>query len=262
MRFADGVTIAVPNWNHELLVPRAVRSALAAVAGLRARGVPGEVVVIDDCSRDGSVPVLRQLEARYHRAGLRVFAFAANGGLPAARNQALAHARYKHIVFLDADNEVIPANLPVFVDTLTATGAAAAYGTLLIRSVASTVAHHAFSNESVQDKLFVGNYIDAFAVFDRTQLVDVGGYEHGNKLHEDYELWMHLATAGREVVFVPTVLGYYYVLPESMSLDHAKNHETPARNARLKRVFDQMDARKHLPMNTRHRRYHPELGYF
>lgn len=262
MRFQDGVTIAIPNWNHELLLPRAVKSALAAVAVMRDRGQPGEVVVIDDYSRDGSVTLLRQLEARYHREGLRVFAFGANGGLPAARNQALAHARYRHVVFLDADNELVPENLPAFVDTLTQTGAAAAYGTLLIRSVTSGVAHHAFSNESVQDKLFEGNYIDAFAVFDRTQLVDHGGYEHGNKMHEDYELWMHLATAGRQVVFVPVVLGYYYVLPASMTIDHGRNQAAPALNSRLRRMFDQMDARKRLPLATRHRRYHPELGYF
>ena len=45
---AGGLTVAVPNWNHELLLPRSVGSALRGVAALRAAGVPAEVLVIDE----------------------------------------------------------------------------------------------------------------------------------------------------------------------------------------------------------------------
>ncbi len=258
MRCQDGVTIAIPNWNHELLLPRAIRSALRAAAQVRAQGGGAEVLVIDDNSRDGSVTLLRQLEARHYADGLRVLAFAANAGLPAGRNQALAHARYRHIAFVDADNELIPENLPCFVNALKQTGAAGAYGTLLIRSVSAEVAHHAVSNESIQDKLFKDNYIDAFAVFDRMQLLDAGGYDTSYTTWEDYECWLHLATSGREILFVPVVLGYYYLLPTSMSQDNTKLLLT---DARLKRIYNQVKARSRLPLRTRHRRYHPELGY-
>ena len=63
MRSQAGVTIAIPNWNHEVLLPRSVLSALRTVAILREQGVPAEVLVIDDFSRDGSLTLLRQLEA-------------------------------------------------------------------------------------------------------------------------------------------------------------------------------------------------------
>ena len=66
-----GVTIAIPNWNHEILLPRSIASALRAVDLLRNEGVPAEVLVIDDASRDGSQTLLRQLEALYSKAGLR-----------------------------------------------------------------------------------------------------------------------------------------------------------------------------------------------
>ena len=138
--------------------------------------MPGEVLVIDDCSRDGSLTLLRQLEALHRADGLRVLAFAKNEGLAASRNQAILNARFTYIAFLDADNELIPANLPYFVRTLKETRAAAAYGTLLMRTVSSRTAFGVASNESVQPKLFEANYIDALAVFDRQQLLDVGGY--------------------------------------------------------------------------------------
>lgn len=260
MRFDDGVTIAIPNWNHELLVPRAIQSGLRALAVLREQGVPGEVLVVDDFSRDGSVPLLRQLEARYYKDGLRVLAYAANAGLSASRNQALLHARYRYVTFVDADNEVIPENLPTFLATLKQTGAAGAYGTMLLRSVTSNAAHGAFSHESFQDRMFDHSYIDACAAFDRAQLCDLGGYVP--QRWEDYEMWLRLATNGRLLVFVPLAFGYYYILPASISVDPAENTHMTALHERMKRVFNQVKARDALPLPARHRRYHPELGYF
>lgn len=253
-----GMTIAIPNWNHEMLLPRSIRSALSAVALLRETGVPAEVLVIDDCSRDGSVTLLRQLEALHYEDGLRVLAFAANGGLAASRNAALVHSQYRYITFLDADNELIPENLPSFLRALEDTQAAAAYGNLLVRTPTCTSAVHVISNESVQAKLFHGNYIDAFAMFDRLQVLDVGGYDKSCAPWEDYELWLHLATNGREIVFVPIVMGYYYLLPGSMIQTECK-HE--ALQARVARIYDQLKCRSKLQGNSFHRRYHPELGY-
>src|SRR5580693_4588580 len=103
-----GVTIAIPNWNHELLLPRALASALRAVALLREEGMHGEVLVIDDHSRDGSRSLLRKLEALHFADGLRVLALAAHSGLAVCRNQALLNARFPYVLFLNADNELIP----------------------------------------------------------------------------------------------------------------------------------------------------------
>lgn len=254
----DGVTIAIPNWNHELLLPRSIDSALRALTVLRAQGVAGEVLVVDDGSRDGSRPLLRQLEALYYRDGLRVLALAENQGLAVARNQGLTNARYRHVVLMDADNELIPENLPFFVRALRQTEAAAVYGTLLYRSVTSRCAYYVMSNESFQAVQFERNHIDAFGLFDRDQLLDVDGYDDTCTAHEDYELWLHLAANGRRIVFVPIILGYYYILPGSM-LTSSGEHE--ATKARLQRTYNQVSARKHLPLNTERLRYHPEIGY-
>jgi glycosyltransferase involved in cell wall biosynthesis len=253
-----GVTIAIPNWNHELLLPRAILSAMRALALLEEAGVPGEVLVIDDFSRDGSVTLLRQLEALYHRSHFRYLAFGANAGVSASRNQALMHARYRFIAFLDADNELIPENLPILLETLEQTGAAAAYGTLLVRSAAATQARGFASNESMQGRLFLDSYVDAFSVFDRRQLLDVGGFEPTQPIREDFELWQHLATCGRRTVFVPVVLGYYYALPGSMGRDPEKWYDV---SVRIRRIFNQVRVRPNMPMNTYHLRYHPAMGY-
>lgn len=254
-----GVTIAIPNWNHEVLLPRSIESGLRAVDLLRNEGVPAEVLVIDDGSRDGSHTLLRQLEALYSRDGLRCLCFGVNAGSSASRNQTLNHARYRYLVFLDADNEIIPENVPLFLETLQQTRAAAAYGNLLIRTPTSNYAHYIHSRESIQKRLFLGgNYVDTFSVWDRLQLLDVGGYDTCTHTVEDYELWLHLATNGRRIVFVPAVLGYYYLLPGSTANDPQK---VSVAESRLFRIFNQVKAREFLQMNTCHLRYHPEFGY-
>jgi glycosyltransferase involved in cell wall biosynthesis len=253
----SGVTIAIPNWNHEFVLPRSVSSGLAAVRLLRARGVPAEVLVIDDASRDGSLTLLRQLEALYYTDGLRVLARATNGGLAAARNLALERSRQRYVVFMDADNELLPDTMPLFRQALIDTGAAAVYGNLLVRRAASRVASGVLSNESFQQRMFQTNYVDAFAMVDRLQLLDAGSYSAHVPALEDYEQWLHLACNGRQIVFVPLVFGYYCLLSGSMitEADGEKLH------GRMRRVFDQFGARRLVPPRTLHRRYHPALGY-
>ncbi|MGH7867193.1 MAG: glycosyltransferase family 2 protein, partial [Candidatus Dormibacteraceae bacterium] len=192
-------------------------------------------------------------------AGLRVLAFADHGGRVATRNQGLVNARFPYILFLDAGNEVLPENLHLFVRTLQQTRAAAAYGNLLIRTMSSRCAHGVISNESMQPRLFKDNYVDGCAVFDRHQLLDVGGYAFDEDLQGDHELWMHLAANGRRSVFVPVVMGYYYLLPGSMG--QVDDTSKPVNQNRVNRVFDPLRLRAALPMNTHHLRYHPEIGY-
>jgi glycosyltransferase involved in cell wall biosynthesis len=254
----DGVTIAIPNWNHELLLARSVASALRAVSLLKMDGCPGEVLVIDDCSRDGSVTLLRQLEASHYRDGLRVLALAENVGLAGARNQAILHAQDRYVCFLDADDELVPENVPCLWRAIRETGAAAVYGTILKRRLASDDVYQVFSNESFQNKMFEGNYITCFGVFDREQLLDTGGYSTAFRTWEDYEQWLHLACNGRRIVFVPVVLGYYDTLPSSMLADSTAVLQA---EQKMIRMFDQLKARKHLKVNSHHLRYHPAVGY-
>jgi glycosyltransferase involved in cell wall biosynthesis len=254
-----GVTVAVPNWNHELVLPRSIGSALRAAAALRGHGVPAEALVIDDASRDGSPTLLRQLESLHYGDGLRVLLLPRNIGLPAVRNLALSRASYRYVVFMDADNELVPENLYQFYRAITQTRGAAVYGNLISRR-RDTGQAVVISNESFQSRMFESNYVDAFALFDRVQVQDAGGYSTSEavKAREDWELYLHLAAAGRKIVFTPLVFGLYHDLPNSM-IKCSPNEFDQAANFR--RIFNQLRVRDRLPLNTRHIRYHPDVGY-
>jgi GT2 family glycosyltransferase len=65
-------------------------------------------------------------------------------------------------------------------------------------------------------------YIDAMAMFDREQLIKIGGYD--NELYklgwfgwEDYDLWLRIANAGLRVSFLPNVLCLYRHHDRAMS---------------------------------------------
>ena len=80
-------------------------------------GGPFEVIAIDDCSRDGSLAVLRTLQQRHRE--LRVIRHRLNCGQSAAFATGLAHARGDVIVTLDADGQNNPADLPLLIAALT-----------------------------------------------------------------------------------------------------------------------------------------------
>lgn len=253
----DGVSILIPNWNHELVLPRALRSALAAADELARHGLGCETVVVDDGSRDGSLVLLRQAEALYADRGLRVVAHGRNRGLAQARATGMAAAGYRYAVWLDADNEVEPANVPLFYRAIRDTRAAVVFGNLVIHEPDRI---DMVSHESFGVRMFETNHIDTFSLCDLQQWFDAQAvYLGDHSPQEDWERWLHLATGGRTLVHVPVVIGYYYRNPGSYVADHTAGLATIKKLGRVYRQFPAV--RDRFPLATKHLRYHPDVGW-
>jgi hypothetical protein len=128
---------------------------------------------------------------------------------------------------------------------------------VLVRSVAADRAHNLLSNESVQARMFETNYLDSLSVCDRLQLLDAGGFEATGTGSDGRDIWQHLVSNGRRIVFVPVVLGYCYALPVAAGRD---DPDDPTKSARLRRIFDPIGVRERLPINSNLVRYHPRIG--
>lgn len=90
-------SIVIVNYNYEAFLPEAIDSALAQT-------LPGcEVVVVDDRSTDGSADVIRSYGDRV-AAVLRP----ENGGMSAAVNSGFARSTGRVVLFLDADDYLLP----------------------------------------------------------------------------------------------------------------------------------------------------------
>jgi glycosyltransferase involved in cell wall biosynthesis len=99
------VTVVIPCYNQA----RYLSDALASARAQEYR--PIEVIVVDDGSTDDSGAVAR-------REGAQVI-HQANAGLGAARNAGLDAARGEFVIFLDADDELLPGAISSGVATLT-----------------------------------------------------------------------------------------------------------------------------------------------
>jgi glycosyltransferase involved in cell wall biosynthesis len=261
----NGVTIFVPNWNHRTYLPRSLRSALDAIGRLQEAGYSGELLVIDDASRDGSQKFLRTVEVLYEDAPLRTVFLERNLGLPRLRNLAMRMSRYRHVCMLDADNELVADNLPIFLQSAAQTGVALVHGLLLDKRDGRMTGIRSDNVASL--RLTAGNYIDAFALVDAKKLLRVGGYLADPRLpHEDWEMVLHLIAEEEQVVFVPVVMGYYHLAPGSMYAETAADKGPRPRSAApevvalLKRMFAQSGTREWDPVRVG-RIYHPAVGY-
>jgi glycosyltransferase involved in cell wall biosynthesis len=261
----NGVTIFIPNWNHRPYLSRSIRSALQAVERLEEAGLSGEVLVIDDASRDGSQKFLRTVRVLYEGAPLETVFLEHNLGLPRLRNLALRMSRYRHVCMLDADNELVADNLPLFVQSIVQTDAALLHGLLLDKREGRMTGIRSDSVASM--RLTAGNYIDAFALVDAKKLLRVGGYLADSRLpHEDWEMVLHLIAEEERVVFVPVVMGYYHLAPGSMYAETAAtkgprpSSAAPEVVALLRRMYAQTGTREWDAIKVG-RIYHPAVGY-
>ncbi|MCS7079414.1 MAG: glycosyltransferase [Chloracidobacterium sp.] len=251
---ADGVTIGMANWNHRLFLPRSLASARRSLRALAAQGVAGEVVVVDDASRDGSVEWLAHASAALTDITLHVVFQPEQQGPAAARNRILQMARYRYICWLDADNELLGDNLFLFVRAIRDTGAAVVYGNLVVREEGRVTGLR--SNLAYRSSLFHTNEVDLCSLCDAYQLLQCGGFQTDSAVNsnEDWELFLHLVEDGRMLVFVPAVLGTYYVRRQSLSYGY-----TPP-NAVVRRMHDHQHHRS-LEGRLLGRAYHPDIGW-
>ena len=91
---------------------RCAGTIAASVASIAAQTLPPqEVLLVDDCSGDGTVQALRDVAAQYPDGWVKVLESERNGGPSQARNIGWAHASQEYIAFLDADDTWAPRKL-------------------------------------------------------------------------------------------------------------------------------------------------------
>ena len=110
-----GFSVIIPAYNVSGIIGRAIRSAAAQTLP------PLEILVIDDCSTDNTVEVVKALGREI--PSLRVLSTPANGGPSAARNVGLRAAKGDWIALLDSDDAWKPGRLKRLSEIASATSA-------------------------------------------------------------------------------------------------------------------------------------------
>lgn len=91
----DKVSVIIPCYNNAAYIKHAIESAL------RQTYKEIEVIVIDDCSHDGSQDIIKEFEQHIK---VKIIYNTENLGPASARNIGIKHAEGEYIAFLDADD--------------------------------------------------------------------------------------------------------------------------------------------------------------
>ncbi|MDR0449006.1 MAG: glycosyltransferase [Rickettsiales bacterium] len=90
------VSIIIPNYNNSAYLPSCLESALSQTL----KDI--EIIVVDDCSTDGSMDIINAFSARDGR--IKTIKMPKNSGVGAARNTGLNAATGEFVMFLDSDD--------------------------------------------------------------------------------------------------------------------------------------------------------------
>ena len=185
-------SIIIPCYNRDKYIRNSIDSALAQQYGNK------EIIVIDDGSTDTSRTIIESY-------GNKVKAiFIENGGVSAARNTAVRHARGEYVIFLDSDDKLASQCLNSFFEgpfdlnrvlvgrcnTIDMHGCLTGLNTYDV----SECPHENFSNLQVVAE-FAQNW---GCLIPRHLLLQIGGYNETISLGEDYDVNLRLLDAGAE----------------------------------------------------------------
>ena len=102
------ISVIVPLYNAKKYLKLAIDSVLNQTK----KDI--EVIIVDDCSTDGSLELCRELYG--HDERVRIIQQSENQGPGAARNRGIAEAHGKYIAFADSDDEMLPDTLSKLFD--------------------------------------------------------------------------------------------------------------------------------------------------
>ena len=225
------ITVYIPTFNREQLL----RRALYSVLGQTYQNI--EVIVIDDCSTDGTREFLEKMTLIDRRVHYLIQSF--NSGACAARNRAISLANGKFITGLDDDDYFQPQHLEQLVSawkkkdhqsiaiyTNTMRKLPGGYKKALPKAMST-------NSQSLKVSNWIGNQI-----FVQTQVLrGIGGFSTDFPAWQDYECWYRLLSSTGKVAECNGE--YSYVL----DLSHA--HERVSNNGNSVEKAFRMFSSKH-----------------
>jgi glycosyltransferase involved in cell wall biosynthesis/SAM-dependent methyltransferase len=206
------VAVVITTYNHSLFLGDAIQSVLAQTKP------PKEFIVVDDGSTDNPAAVV----AGYPRIRLIQ---QSNQGLAAARNTGMEAATADMIIFLDADDRLLPIAIEAGLACYTgAPESGFVYGGH--RRVgengrpAGFDHYHAISSNPYRDFLR-GNLVGMHAavMYRRDRLMEAGGFDTDLSRCEDYDALLRMV-ARHPVASHPHVIAEYRRHHDNMSHDH------------------------------------------
>lgn len=167
------------------------------------------LIVVNDCSTDESEAVVDDWIRKEWtgKCSATLVTHKVNRKLAITRNTGISIANSAYCFMLDADNVIYPKCIEKHWAALERRPDADACYSLLevFEGARDIIGAGVFTREA----LIHGNFIDAMAMFRRTALLEMGGYEHIPSGWEDYDLWLRMIEQNRIALHLPEILSRY-----------------------------------------------------
>ncbi|MCL2852421.1 MAG: glycosyltransferase [Defluviitaleaceae bacterium] len=204
------ISIVMPCYNAEKYVESAVKSVMAQTYR------NWELLIVNDCSADGSAAIVR----RYAQSDCRVKYFdnAVNSGVAASRNKGVAQADGDYVAFLDADDIWQPSKLERQVAFMLEKGCAISYTAHgFIDEDGRTCGRVYYPPGEVDYNRFLrSNVMCASSVMTDARIMKSTGFS-GDVFHEDFTAWLAIVKAHGSGRGIAEPLTMYRVIRGSKS---------------------------------------------
>ena len=213
---APTVSVIIPCYNGAAHIQEAITSVLSQSYG------DLEAIVVDDCSSDDSVDILKGIEAEDSR--VKVYIQPENRGVAMARNCALSHASGRFIAYLDSDDLWMEQKLEQQLAFMMANGCAAcftSYETIEEDGAFRNVVH---VPERINYRQFLKNTVTcSHTVMFDTKVIDRRLLEMPDlRRGQDFATWLQVARAGYDFFGFDVPLAKNRKRPGSLSSNKIK----------------------------------------
>ena len=206
------VSIITPAYNCEKTISETYNSVLAQSFS------SWEWIVVDDCSTDNSLSLIKELTKNDKR--VIVLQMLKNSGTSAARNAGLRKATGRYITFLDADDCLDPDYLSCQLEFIKDHGPLISAG---YRRKAAHTCTDFFVPESVNYKLALkGNPLSCLSTMYDKNVIGDAFFPEDIDRPEDYVFWLSILKRGFVARGNPKVLATYNIITGSKSFNKLK----------------------------------------
>jgi glycosyltransferase involved in cell wall biosynthesis len=231
------VSVLITAYNREKYIAEAIESVLNSTYS------NFELIIVDDCSADNTVSIVKQYAQRDER--IKVYENPQNLGDYPNRNKAASYAQGKYIKYLDADDLIYEHGLEVMVRYMERFKEAA-LGISLYKIELEAPYPLFFKCRDVIRNEYLSSGIlglgPSAAIIRTSAFRAVGGFS-GEQYIGDTDLWLRLATRFPVVLFNPS-LNWYRKHDDQQIFSERKNYQIRLKRLDLKK--------KHLVENKSH----------
>ena len=212
------VSIIIPTYNVEKYIEQAIDSILNQTYSNL------EILVIDDCSTDNTVQMVKSKYSKNQK--IRLYEKSQNLGPANSRNIGIKQAKGKYIALLDGDDYYIQDKIEKQVRVLERNQDLALCSTFLkCIGLKNNVIKFKINHSDIKDQQLLGCPIAHAAVMFRATFLKENNlfYNENLRFSEDYELFIRMIEKGGKFLTIPEALYMYRISGNQASFIKSDN---------------------------------------